>query len=103
MYLKIKNNLEDEFSTSSFYIIYKDTNGNMENYASIDKRYLIPSKFTIETNCIKFYDYKNFVKKLKKRKLIDKKLNNIEKYIEISIAELYIDRTNIELNLLAKD
>ena len=105
VFAQIKNGLEDEILTRLFYIIFKDSEGVMEDFEAVNflSMYKIPPNFTITTSCLKSNKYEYYVKKLKKSKLINKKLNNIQKYIEIKIGELDVASTNIELNLLAKD
>ena len=97
--VSIRNELEHEISPREFFIIFKDTSGKIIDYSSYgySYRYNIPPNFSAVSICMKDRKYEEFVKKLKKQKLITKKLEKIEEYVEIRLTEVKIEDAYIEI------
>lgn len=97
--VSIRNELDHEISPKEFFIIFKNTSGEIVDYSSYGYiyRYNIPSNFSAVSTCMEDRKYEKFVKKLKKQKLITKKLEKIEDYVEIQLVEVKIEDTYIEI------
>lgn len=100
--LKSSNKFDEDIIIKNYILIYKNEYGDMEdyeifNYGKYSTEYRLKSKLTETTECNSSSKYKKFIKKLKKEKLINKKLEGVEKFIEVKLDEFKLGKNDIKV------
>ena len=89
--MNIKNELNDAVQPNQLYIVYKNSSGEIVDFNNkIIYLNPIPSNFSSKIKCIKPTKYRSYVKQLRKEKLINRKLENVENFIEVRLKEISI-------------